>query len=56
MRLRSASLDDVHIEALYVLDQRGGLVARSIRRLLGLSYRVESAIRLRVVRIGSAHI
>lgn len=51
MKLRSAPLDDVHNELLFLLDEDGGGYARVVRRLVDVFYRAHHALLLAWLRL-----
>lgn len=51
MKLRSASLDDLHQEALYACDERGTRLARACRWAAQRAYRAHSELLLAVLRM-----
>ena len=50
MKLTSATLDDVHQELRFVLEQDGAMLARTLLRLFSFFYRTHHSLVLFVLR------
>jgi hypothetical protein len=49
MKRRSAPLDDLHLETLVILDDDGRFIARVMRRIVTVTYRIHRVVLLCVI-------